>query len=114
MTGIAVSDGKGNLLIEFYKKPFCVNIAPISSGHAETQYLDVTHVKQGKLRISPKKVDIEDVKEIYRFLHCKAGYFEFIKGLKNNSHGIFFTEYQDDPAFTRALRMADNIEENPF
>ena len=114
LTGIAISDGKGSMLIEFYKKPYCVNISPIVSGFSEPKYMDIAHVKNGYLRIAPKKIDIEDIKELYMFLNCKKGYFEFIKGIKNNSHGLFFMEYQDDPAFTRALKLADSIQENPF
>jgi len=99
----------GKLLLEFYKEPYCIEIRNISSGAGEAKKLKVGYIKDGKMIRPPKDIPVEDVKEIYNFLQGKTGYFEFIKGNKCGVHGIYFMEFQDDPAFIKAIELADNL-----
>jgi hypothetical protein len=99
----------GKLLLEFYKRPYWTDIRAISSGAGEAQYISVAYVKNSAGIKKPKNIPIEDVQEIYNHLQGKTGYFEFIKGVKAGVPGIYFMEFQDNPAFLKAIDLADNI-----
>jgi hypothetical protein len=99
----------GKLLLEFYKRPYWTDIRAISSGSGEAQYITVAYVKNGAGVKKPKDVPLEDVQEIYNHLQGKTGYFEFIKGNKSGVPGIYFMEFQDEPAFLKAIDLADNL-----
>jgi hypothetical protein len=106
--GIAIhKDNK--LLFEFYKRPFWTDIRAISSGCGEAEYLRTAYIKEGKLKIQPKDIPFKDIQEIYNQLQGKTGYFEFIKGVKSGISGIYFMEFQDDSAFSKAIDLADNL-----
>lgn len=103
--GIAVSDGNGRLLLEFYKRPFWTDIRELSSGCSEPVYQDLAFVNNSEIKVSPKKIDKNDVLALKEHLHGKRGYFEFIKGKKNGTDGIYFIEFQDDPIFMNVLKL---------
>ena len=106
--GTAISRDN-QLLLEFYKRPYCTDIREISSGAGEAKHLSIGYIKDNKTRILPKNIPVQDIEEIHRFLQCKTGYFEFIKGVKSGVPGIYFMEFQDSPAFLRAIELADNL-----
>jgi hypothetical protein len=104
-TGIIVSDGKGNAVIEFYVREKWVDPRTLSSGWSERKYHDLTVIKDSEIKRLSDKVPADDVNYIFSKVKETEGYFEFIKGIKNDVRGIYFMEFQNDPAFTKVLNM---------
>ena len=104
-TGVAVSDGNGKAVIEFYVREKWTDPRTLSSGCSEKRYHDISLIENSKIKILPKQVPSEDAFNIFSKIKNKKGYFEFIKGTKNNYKSIYFMEFQDDPAFLKVLNL---------
>lgn len=99
----------GKLLLEFYKRQNWTDIRAVSSGAGEAEFLRLAYVREGKIIRKPVDIPESDLLEIYNHLQGKTGYFEFIKGNKSGVPGIYFMEFQDEPAFLKAIDLADNL-----
>jgi len=104
--GNALSNGKGMLLIEFYKKPYFTDIRELSSGFCEKKYLSHLYVVDfNNVLVVPANIPFLDLRYLVNELSGIYGYFEFIKGIKgkDKKEKIYFNQYENSPSFINYL-----------
>ncbi|TKJ17689.1 hypothetical protein CEE44_04115 [Candidatus Woesearchaeota archaeon B3_Woes] len=106
--GVAISDEKGNVLIECYKQPYETNVYKFTSGSCDPvnissflfmDYGDLTLADVGKAKPS-----LRILKDIEQKVDLFFGYFEFIYGKTEHlGECIYFTDHQTDKNFLSSL-----------
>ena len=101
--GVAISDGKGQLFIEFLQDT--TNSKYLTSTGANSNKLDSCYFSDFEtISEFPKKIPFELVEKIKKSCHFFEGYYEFVYGKSKDRSDIFFTFYSDIPQYRNLLK----------
>ena len=88
--GVAISDGKGQLFIEFLEGT--TNSKYLTSTGANHTKLDYCYFSDFEtISEFPKKIPFKFVEQIQKSCHFFEGYYEFVYGKSRDKQDIFFT-----------------------
>lgn len=108
--GTAISDGKGRLFCEFYKKPFMTEIRELTAGVCDTAHINHLLVEEfDTIVVSPSNIPSLDLRYLINELPAFTGYFEFIKGIKAGKLGLYFIQYERTNAFSNVLQTVNSL-----
>ncbi len=101
--GVAISDGKGQLFIEFLEDT--TNSKYLTSTGANPTKLDSCYFSDFEtISEFPKKIPFKFVEKIQKSCHFFKGYYEFIYGKSKDKSDIFFTFYSNIPEYRNLLK----------
>lgn len=101
--GVAISDGKGQLFIEFLEGT--TNSKYLTSTGANPTKLDSCYFSDFEtISEFPRKIPFKFVKKIQKSCHFFEGYYEFVYGKSKDRPDIFFTFYSDIPEYRNLLK----------
>lgn len=107
-SGVAISDGKGKLMIEFILGT--TDSRELTSRGADPKKIESCYFCDfDTISKTPKTIPIQLVKQIKESCHFFKGYYEFVYGDSENDRDIFFTFYSDIDKYLNILNNTNDI-----